>query len=140
MKKSENHWIYKSKPFNPFKDVDRLYHYKGFVYKISHKKSPVWYVGQKHFFTKLGRWTNWRFYLGSSKDMKKFIKEEGVDNFLFEMLVICRSQNALDYFEHHYITKDHRLFTDKNCMNKHSGLRFQKNDQNILDAINLTRY
>lgn len=43
--------------------------------------------------------SNWREYTGSSKDFNKFIKDEGINKFTFEILKQCTKKSHLHYAE-----------------------------------------
>ena len=87
--------------------------YEGFVYLITHKPTGKYYIGKKLFWTTIKKpplkgkknrrlevkETAWRDYWGSSKELKEFIKEEGVDKFEREILFLCKSKWEMSYKE-----------------------------------------
>lgn len=96
------------------------HNYFGFVYCITHLPSGKKYLGRKQYYNskkqygcskrstdrqskawKPSCWkdSNWRIYTGSSKTLNDLIKEEGKENFKFEILCQCRSKSLLHYWE-----------------------------------------
>ena len=75
-------WIYKGREF------DRSEHQNsyGFVYRIICKVNSKIYIGCK-FFNK-----TWQWYYGSSKKLKNDIKLYGKENFVREILELCRTR------------------------------------------------
>ena len=91
-----SHWKYKNEP-----DIKSNF---GFVYLITNKKTSKAYVGCKQYFhyTKKRkgqkgsnkRETNWRIYMGSSKELLQDIEKIGKRNFKFEMTLECTNEPA----------------------------------------------
>ena len=98
------------------------HNYLGFIYRITHKETGRFYVGKKQaFFLKqpkqrgcksvvtdraspkfksaCWRESDWRTYTGSSKAFTEYMKDEGKDQFTFEIIRLCRSKSHLHYAE-----------------------------------------
>lgn len=105
----EHHWV----GLRPLPDE-----YFGFVYCIYNKTSGKRYIGKKQYYLSSGKAKNritdrqspkwnpthwresdWKTYTGSSKDLNKEIKKEGIDNYVFEILIHCQSKGDLHYSE-----------------------------------------
>ena len=75
-------WIYKGREF----DLSEHQNSYGFVYRIICKVNSKIYIGCK-FFNK-----TWKPYYGSSKKLKNDIKLYGKENFVREILELCRTR------------------------------------------------
>jgi hypothetical protein len=96
--------------------------YFGFIYLITNNINGRQYTGKKQFWVRSSskkgtksvsttdrqspKWkpqcwgeSNWREYMGSSKELSKDIDKYGKDNFTFEILKQCRSRGSLVYSE-----------------------------------------
>lgn len=82
----------------------------GFVYRITNKLTGKIYIGKK-LFTMAGRKqakgkvkkirkdSDWQNYWGSSKTLLKDIEEFGEDNFVREILYLCKTRGMVNYME-----------------------------------------
>ena len=92
----------------------------GFVYMITHIQTGRKYIGKK-FFTKSkikqvkGKKkrsrvsSDWMTYWGSNKKLQEEIKENGVDQYVREILHLCGSRSELSYWESFEIFSRHAL-------------------------------
>ena len=99
-------WTYNGKVFTQ----DMAEDYFGFVYLITNTKTGMKYIGKK-FLTKasykqvkgkrrkIRKVSDWENYYGSSKYLHEDIKELGVDNFVREILHLCKSRSECAYLE-----------------------------------------
>lgn len=91
----------------------------GFVYKITHVISGEFYIGKKNLYSKKkGKKveSNWKNYYGSNKDFLSFVKQEGKDKFIREILLTCDGAYKLTYWEIDTIIK-HNWIDDEKCWN-----------------------
>jgi len=79
----------------------------GFLYVITNKATKQRYVGVKTLYT------SWKRYTSSSSELNDLIKEQGHDNFSFDILFSCPMKGALSYFEAFMILKTHALCGNK---------------------------
>jgi hypothetical protein len=79
----------------------------GFLYIITNKATKQRYVGVKTLYT------SWKRYTSSSSELNDLIKEQGHDNFSFDILFSCPMKGALSYFEAFMILKTHALCGNK---------------------------
>ena len=88
-------WLYKNEPFEETPSKE----FEGFVYLITNTLNGKKYVGKKHFWTrrkqkKTGRRktleSNWRNYYGSCDPLAVDVKEMGKENFVREILYLCK--------------------------------------------------
>lgn len=96
--------------------------YFGFIYLITNLLTGKLYIGKKQYWMKKSKvvgckslsttdkqsphwkekcWgqSDWKTYMGSSKDLTKDIKVLGVRNFTFQIIKQCRSRGTLFYSE-----------------------------------------
>lgn len=82
----------------------------GFVYCITHKESGKKYIGKKTFWNRARKRVNgkskrvlvesdWKEYWGSSKALLEFIKTQGEEHFLREILHVCKSKGEMNWLE-----------------------------------------
>lgn len=85
----------------------------GFVYRITNNQTGLKYIGQKRFFKPVVKpplkgqtrkrrsivESDWKKYVGSSEEVKRQVKELGLENFTREILEICFSKGMLSYTE-----------------------------------------
>jgi hypothetical protein len=98
--------------------------FKGFVYIISHKDSPKFYVGKKLYFNKVGKKLKekWQNYTSSSVELNKMISEHGIDRFTFAIIDQAESKSMLAYKE--LLAQIHyNAAFDNNCLNGIINLR-----------------
>lgn len=102
-------WTFRDKPFTS-NDIPESA--VGFVYRITNPQGQK-YIGQKRFFkpkvlpplkgqTRKRRSiveSDWKTYVGSSKEVQAQVKEQGIENFNREILEICFSKGMLNYTE-----------------------------------------
>ena len=82
--------------------------YFGFVYKITNKKTNKSYIGCKQYTMKRNGKkvaSNWKEYMGSSKDLLEDIKKESKKNFSFELIDQYENKRTMKYYELHYQIK-----------------------------------
>ena len=92
----------------------------GFVYMITHLKTGRKYIGKK-FFTKSktkqvkGKKkrsrvsSDWMTYWGSNKKLQEEVKENGEDQYVREILHLCKSRSECSYWETWEIFSRHAL-------------------------------
>lgn len=92
----------------------------GFVYMITHLKTGRKYIGKK-FFTKSktkqvkGKKkrsrvsSDWMTYWGSNKKLQEEIKDNGVDQYIREILHLCKTRSECSYWETWEIFSRHAL-------------------------------
>lgn len=92
----------------------------GFVYMITHLKTGRKYIGKK-FFTKSktkqvkGKKkrsrvsSDWMTYWGSNKKLQEEVKENGEDQYVREILHLCKSRSECSYWETFEIFSRHAL-------------------------------
>lgn len=92
----------------------------GFVYMITHLKTGRKYIGKK-FFTKSktkqvkGKKkrsrvsSDWMTYWGSNKKLQEEIKENGEDQYVREILHLCKTRSECSYWETWEIFSRHAL-------------------------------
>ena len=92
----------------------------GFVYMITHLKTGRKYIGKK-FFTKSktkqvkGKKkrsrvsSDWMTYWGSNKKLQEELKENGVDQYIREILHLCKTRSECSYWETWEIFSRHAL-------------------------------
>lgn len=92
----------------------------GFVYMITHLKTGRKYIGKK-FFTKSktkqvkGKKkrsrvsSDWMTYWGSNKKLQEEIKDNGEDQYVREILHLCKTRSECSYWETWEIFSRHAL-------------------------------
>ena len=92
----------------------------GFVYMITHLKTGRKYIGKK-FFTKSktkqvkGKKkrsrvsSDWMTYWGSNKKLQEEVKENGEDQYVREILHLCKTRSECSYWETWEIFSRHAL-------------------------------
>ena len=92
----------------------------GFVYMITHLKTGRKYIGKK-FFTKSktkqvkGKKkrsrvsSDWITYWGSNKKLQEEVKENGEDQYVREILHLCKTRSECSYWETWEIFSRHAL-------------------------------
>lgn len=113
-------WVYKGKPIDELpQDVF------GFVYKITNLQNNKKYIGRKYIWvrkrkaltkaqkvsgkkrrTTIVTESNWKTYTGSSIELNKDIKNLGINNFSFEILIFGYTKGQVNYLEE---TIQHKL-------------------------------
>jgi hypothetical protein len=102
-------WIYKSLPI----DESVLIDYVGFVYCITNVIDNRKYIGKKLLKFKRTKMvkgkkkrflidSDWKKYWGSNKHLIEDVRELSEDNFIREILVLCKSKGECNYFESKY--------------------------------------
>ena len=97
-------WIYEGSPF-----VDPGEYY-GFVYVITNNITGRKYIGKKFFWVTKRRQVNkvkkrykvesdWKDYWSSSDELKSDVEKLGKDNFLREIIHLCKSKGVTNYLE-----------------------------------------
>ena len=98
-------WLYKGEDYP--NDDESIF---GFVYLITSKIDGRTYVGKKFLSSaayktikgkrkKLRKESDWKTYYGSSPALQKDVEEHGKDNFIREILYLCRSRGECAYIE-----------------------------------------
>ena len=112
MKTTDNIWLYQGVEWSPPEEFspDVVY---GFVYLITNTKAQKKYVGKKFFWSqktlpitkkrkrrkRLKVESDWRTYWGSNKHLVKDVEEYGHDNFVREILHLCKTKGDCAYME-----------------------------------------
>ena len=121
-------WLYKNEPFEETPSKE----FEGFVYLITNTLNGKKYVGKKHFWTrrkqkKTGRRktleSNWRNYYGSCDPLAVDVKEMGKENFVREILYLCKHKKSMSYYETYEQFCRNVLMTDE-YYNEHIEGRF----------------
>lgn len=98
-------WLYNGEVF----DQPQPEHY-GFVYIIRNTQTGRCYVGKKLFWHKKTKVlkgkrkrylaeSDWKKYYGSSVEVQRDIKEQGEEQFVREILHLCKSKGECSYYE-----------------------------------------
>ena len=140
-----SHWLYKNKVLNEAPEG-----YFGFVYLITNIKSGKKYIGRKYFGTTrrikvvgkkrrkvIRKDSNWRDYTGSSKDLNQDIKELGMWQFRFEILILGKTKGQVNYLEeniHHrfHVASSGEFYNDCIGPRRFANVRL---DENVYDII-----
>ncbi len=98
-------WIYQNKEVTevPEKAI-------GFLYKIIHIPTGMWYIGRKMLYstkikitkgkkTKIKTESDWKDYWSSSDEIKSLLEKEGHQNFKREILIFCETKAQMLYGE-----------------------------------------
>lgn len=139
-------WIYNSNNL-----VDIPEDYLGFVYIIRNKTSGKKYIGKKFFlFSKkkknkktsrniiLKVESDWKSYYGSSPSLQKDIEEHGKENFIREILYLCRSRGECTYVETREIFANGALLRE-DFYNEFVGCKIQSSHIKLLcEEYNVT--
>ena len=99
-------WTYESIEFTEDLVGDNI----GFVYQITNLANKRKYIGKKLFHSaktkqvkgKKKRYkvpSDWKTYYGSNEELKKDVKEMGEENFIREILHLCKSKGECSYLE-----------------------------------------
>jgi hypothetical protein len=99
-------WQYDGKDFTE----DLIGDNYGFVYLITNKTNGKKYIGKKFFYSsktkqvkgKKKRYkasSNWQTYYGSSDILQKDVLQYGHENFVREILHLCKSKGVCGYLE-----------------------------------------
>jgi hypothetical protein len=95
----------------------------GFVYLITHIPTGRKYIGKK-FFTKaatrqvkgkrkkIRKSSDWELYWGSNKKLQEEVKTNGPDNYVREILHLCKTRSECSYWETWEIFSRHALIGD----------------------------
>lgn len=115
---------------------DRIGDAFGMVYLITHLKTGKKYVGKK-FFTKSktkqvkGKKkrtrvkSDWETYWGSNKILQEEVKVNGPDQYIREVLHLCKTKSELSYWETWEIFHRHALLTE-NYYNEWCSCKIRK--------------
>ena len=115
-------WVYNNKEFNQTPDE-----FQGFVYMITEKDTGKKYIGKKFFWkpkvlpvTKSRKRrvrtrveSDWRTYYGSSKEVQTLVEEKGKDNYIREILKLCKTKGECSYYEAKYQFEFDVLLSDE---------------------------
>lgn len=115
-------WVYNDKEFNETPDE-----FQGFVYMITEKDTGKKYIGKKFFWkpkvlpvTKTRKRrvrtrveSDWRTYYGSSKEVQTLVEEKGKDNYIREILKLCKTKGECSYYEAKYQFEFDVLLSDE---------------------------
>lgn len=130
-----NPWMYENKPYHgsDFKQ------YAGFVYIIENLKTGHKYIGKKTFWAKRrDRKTrrrkivesSWRYYWGSSEQLKKDIEIYGKKNFSRRILRLCKTKKEMSYWElKEQVVRD--VLVDESYYNSNILGKFWKRDVGV---------
>jgi hypothetical protein len=115
-------WVYNNKEFNETPEE-----FQGFVYMITEKDTGKKYIGKKFFWkpkvlpvTKTRKRrvrtrveSDWRTYYGSSKEVQTLVEEKGKDNYIREILKLCKTKGECSYYEAKYQFEFDVLLSDE---------------------------
>ena len=115
-------WVYNNKEFSETPDE-----FQGFVYIITEKDTGKKYIGKKFFWkpkvlpvTKTRKRrvrtrveSDWRTYYGSSKEVQTLVEEKGKDNYIREILKLCKTKGECSYYEAKYQFEFDVLLSDE---------------------------
>ena len=96
--------------------------YLGFVYKITRIRTGEYYIGQKKFWTKKKKETNWRTYNTSSGKLK----DEDLNNsrkYRKEILNCYKSKSRMNFEEFKLIWDAKAIRSDPKCYNRMLNIR-----------------
>jgi len=103
----------------------------GFVYIIKNKVTHRYYIGQKKFAFKRARKplkgrknkrhytveSDWKSYWGSCQELLDDIKKYGEENYVREILYLCKSKAEMNYHEA-FLQFFHGVLTDPKSYNR----------------------
>ena len=115
-------WVYENKDFNQTPDE-----FQGFVYMVTELDTGKKYIGKKFFWkpkilpvTKTRKRrvrtrveSDWRTYYGSSKEVQTLVEEKGKDNYIREILKLCKTKGECSYYEAKYQFEFDVLLSDE---------------------------
>jgi hypothetical protein len=98
-----------------------------FVYRINHIKSGKWYIGRKCLTKTTYKQINgkrkkikipndWPIYWSSSIELQSWVKEEGEENFIKEILFFTASNSQTLYLEE-FLLYSFNALIDEKCLN-----------------------
>jgi hypothetical protein len=101
----ELNWKYKNESFTE----DMIGEYYGFVYEITDPNGKK-YIGKKFFYSsktkqvkgkkkKFKVFSDWQSYFGSNEELKKQVASHGKENFVREIIHLCKSKGECGYLE-----------------------------------------
>jgi hypothetical protein len=121
---SKNWFVYKDGIPIEYDSVDKFpENCIGFIYRITNIQTGKFYIGRKSLYSNIkkkltkkelselsgpGRKptkklvtkeSNWKVYMGSSKELLADVKEHGEDKFTREILHICSNKGSCNYLE-----------------------------------------
>ncbi len=117
---------------------------EGFVYLITNLTNDRKYVGKKHFWSrqkdkKTGRRkkkeSDWKSYFGSCEELNNDVKELGKDNFLREILYICKHKKSMSYYETYEQFKRDVLLDDEYYNTNIEGRFFVSERSGIYEVV-----
>ena len=144
------HWKYKGDVLHEL--PDDVY---GFVYRITNKITGKKYIGRKYIKTvrrvkkgnrknrkRIVGESNWRTYLGSSKELLADIEEYGIENYSFDILAFGYTKGQVNYLEEAIQYKLNVLVDDTYYNNsigsrKYIGLSIDERFKNELFTLEL---
>lgn len=122
----ENPWIYEGAAV-----LGAPEDFYGFVYLITNKKTNKKYIGKKFFYSKVTKpplkgktrkrrsvkESDWKTYYGSNKQLVEDVEREGAQHFSREILRVCKSRGATNYWEAKYqfqynVLEDDNFYND----------------------------
>lgn len=129
----------------------------GFIYKVTHKETGKYYIGKKQYWTlkpkanrrhkkpdtKLSsvyfkenfKESDWKTYTTSSrnKEFKKYISNSPY-NYVWEVLINCKSKAIMSFMETVCILKHSKFLTDELCYNGHVD-KIYKPTEEIIEMV-----
>lgn len=107
----ENPWIYEGGAV-----LGAPEEFYGFIYLITNKQSGKKYIGKKFFYSRVTKpplkgktrkrrsvkESDWKTYYGSNKELEQDIAQLGTENFSREIIRLCKSRGATNYWEAKY--------------------------------------
>lgn len=108
MRAKPNLWVYEKEVIDKFWTIPQNTY--GFIYLITNCINNRKYIGRKSFYrnkfkrgNKYKIETNWRDYMGSSRDLKEDVAKFGIKNFQRKILELTVSSYNTSYLETKYL-------------------------------------
>lgn len=120
---------------------DEISGFEGFVYLITNKVDGRKYIGKKFLHSirkqkgksrRVKKESDWREYWSSSEILKEDISKVGSDNFIREILVLCKTRGDTNRMETFYLWK-HDVLDNPLYYNETIG-NFRKTSDKIRDG------
>lgn len=140
MKDYKNPWTYQEAIF----ESEDIKDYVGFVYLITHIPTGKKYIGKKSFWTcrkdtKTGRRktkeSDWKNYWSSCDQLKEDIKKMGKDDFLREILYLCKHKKSMSFYESMEQFKRDVIFKDEYYNTNIEGKFFSSEVDRIYNLV-----
>lgn len=137
-------WMFNDKPFAP----DMIGTAAGMVYRITHKATERYYIGQKVFWSKRtlpplkGESrkrkklvpSDWQSYFGSSDELNALVGQEGEQAFTREILYLCQTKSQMNYLGT-VLQMHHNVLFDPLSFNGIVNMRVSRKHLQNLNAL-----